>query len=73
MDAIVAPLVAGLFATFVGIYDVKHAPDPCQPPAIRIETANLATLPGPNSTACLEARKAAEEKKKKEEAEEKKE
>ncbi|MGH8766072.1 MAG: hypothetical protein ACRET8_10180 [Burkholderiales bacterium] len=69
MDVIVAPLVAGLFATFVGIYDVKHPLDACQPPAIRVESANLATLPGPNSTACLEARKAAGEKKKAEEEE----
>jgi hypothetical protein len=67
MDVIVAPLLAGLFATFVGVYDVKHTEDVCKPPAIRVESANLAELPGPNSPACLAARKAAEEKKKNEE------
>jgi len=66
MDVIVAPLFAGLFATFVGIYDVKHTEDVCKPPAIRVESANLAALPGPNSPACLAAREAAEEKKKNE-------
>jgi hypothetical protein len=72
MDVIVAPLVAGLFATLVGIYDVKHPLDACQPPALRVESANLAALPGPNSPACLAARKAAEEKKKNEEKPEEK-
>jgi len=72
MDVLVAPLFAGLFATFVGIYEVNHAQDPCKVPAIRTESANIATLPGPNSAACLAARKAEAEKKKEEKAEEKK-
>jgi hypothetical protein len=72
MDVIVAPLVAGLFATFVGIYDVKLPLDACKPPAIRTESANLAALPGPDSPACLAARKAEAEKKKEEKPEEKK-
>ena len=67
MDVIVAPLFAGLFATFVGIYDVNHPLDPCKPPALRTESANLAALPGPDSPMCLEARKATAEKKKAEE------
>ena len=67
MEFIINPLVAGLFATFLGVYEVNHPKDPCQAPAIRLESANLLALPGPNSPACLEARKAAEEKKKQEE------
>lgn len=72
MDVIVAPLVAGLFATFVGVYDVKHPLDACKPPAIRTESANLAALPGPDSPACLAAKKAEEEKKNSRKEEEKK-
>jgi len=66
-DVAVGPVVAGIFATFVAIYDVNHPADPCQPPAFRAESANLAALPGPNSPACLAARKAVEDKKKAEE------
>ena len=65
-DVVVAPLIAGAVATGVAHWEATRPADPCQPPAIRMESANIAALPGPNSPACKEARKlrAAEEKKK---------
>ena len=66
-EIVAAPLLAGAVATGVAYWETERAPDPCKPPAIRMESANIAALPGPNSPACKEARKAraAEEEKKK--------
>jgi hypothetical protein len=65
-------LLAGVVGTGVAYSETERAPDPCRPPAIRMESANIAALPGPNSPACREARKLrAEEQQKKAEKVEK--
>jgi hypothetical protein len=66
-EIIVQPALAGAFATGVAYWETERAADPCKPPAIRMESANIAALPGPNSPASKEALKsrAAEEEKKK--------
>lgn len=65
-DVIVAPLIAGAVATGVAYWETERPADPCRAPAIRMESANIAALPGPDSPACKEylKRRAAEEKKK---------
>ena len=65
-DVVLAPLIAGAVATGAAHWEATRPADPCQPPAIRMESANIAALPGPDSPACKEARRmrAAEEKKK---------
>ena len=71
-EVVVAPLIAGLVATGVAYWETERPADPCRAPAIRMESANIAALPGPNSPACKEAlksRAAAEEKKKSEKTE----
>jgi hypothetical protein len=70
-DVVVAPLIAGAVATGVAHWEATRPVDPCQPPAIRMESANIAALPGPNSPACKEAqkRRAEEDKKKAEKSE----
>jgi hypothetical protein len=66
-EIVAAPLLAGAVATGVAYWETEKQADPCRPPAIRMESANIAALPGPNSPACKEALKlrAAEEEKKK--------
>ena len=56
---VAAPLLAGSVATGVAYLETEKQSDPCRPPAIRLESANIAALPGPNSPACKEARRAA--------------
>jgi hypothetical protein len=70
-DLAVAPLIAGAVAAGVAHWEATRPADPCQPPAIRIESANIAALPGPNSPVCKQALKlrADEEKKKTEKVE----
>jgi len=65
-EIVVRPALAGAFATGVAYWESERAADPCKPPAIRMESANIAALPGPNSPACKEAQRLrAEEEKKK--------
>jgi uncharacterized membrane protein len=66
-EIVAAPLLAGAVATGIAYWETEKPADPCRPPAIRMESANIAALPGPNSPACKEALKlrAAEEEKKK--------
>ena len=62
-EVVAAPLLAGAVATGVAYWETERMPDPCRPPAIRMESANIAALPGPNSPACkaaLKSRAAAE-------------
>jgi hypothetical protein len=60
---IVAWPVLTAAAAIVGAQtDAAKPADPCRAPVIRLESANLATLPGPNSPLCLEARKAQDAK-----------
>ena len=56
---VAAPLLAGSVAAGVAYWETERQVDPCRPPAIRMESANIAALPGPNSPACKEARRAA--------------
>jgi len=54
-EIVAAPLLAGVVAVVGTQLESKDQADPCRPPAIRLESANLAALPGPNSPACKEA------------------
>ena len=70
-ELVAAPLLAGAVATGVAYWETDRPADPCKPPAIRMESANIAALPGPNSPACkelLKSRAAEQEKKKSEKA-----
>ena len=70
-EVVAAPLLAGAVATGVAYWETVRG-NPCQPPSIRWESANIAALPGPNSPACKEfQRLRAEEEKKKAEKPEK--
>jgi hypothetical protein len=55
-EIVAGPVLTGLAAVIVSLNaadPVKNpAVDPCKPPMIRLESANLAALPGPNSPAC---------------------
>jgi len=57
-EVVAAPLLAGAVATGVAYWETDRPADPCKPPAIRMESANIAALPGPDSPACKQARKA---------------
>jgi hypothetical protein len=58
-EIVAAPVLAAIAAVVATQNPAEKTADPCRPPAIRLESANIAALPGPNSTACKEARKAA--------------
>ena len=55
---VAAPLLTGAVATGVAYWETERQGDPCRPPAIRMESANIAALPGPNSPACRKLREA---------------
>jgi hypothetical protein len=57
-EIVAAPVLAAIAAVVATHAPPEKPADPCRPPAIRLESANLAALPGPNSPACMEARKA---------------
>jgi hypothetical protein len=65
-EIVAAPALAALAAVFASHQEAQKPVDPCRPPLIRLESANIAALPGPNSPACREAMKARESEKKKE-------
>ena len=57
-EIVAAPLLAGIAAVVAAQSpQEKYPADPCRPPAIQLESANLADQPGPDSRACKEARK----------------
>lgn len=60
-EIVASPLLAAAAAVVGAHGDATRPRDPCVPPAIRLESADLSKLPGPNSPAC----KAAQEEKKK--------
>ena len=59
---VAAPLLAGSVAAGVAYWETERQVDPCRPPAIRMESANIAALPGPDSPACRKLREAQAEK-----------
>lgn len=63
-EIVAAPLLAGIAAVVATQPQQEKPADPCRPPAIRLESANRAALPGPDSPACKAAResRAAERK-----------
>lgn len=63
-EIVASPLLAAAAAVVGAHGDATRPIDPCVPPAIRLESADLSKLPGPNSAAC---RAAQEEKKKQQE------
>ena len=64
-EIVASPLLAAAAAVVGAHGDATRPVDPCVPPAIRLESADLTKLPGPDSPAC---RAAQEEKKKLEQA-----
>jgi hypothetical protein len=61
-EIIAWPVLTAAAAIVGAQTDAAKPADPCRAPAIRLESANLATLPGPNSPMCMEARKARDTK-----------
>lgn len=53
-EIVAGPVLIGLSA-LTGYQAVQKPVDPCKPPVFRIESQNLATLPGPYSPACRAA------------------
>jgi hypothetical protein len=65
-EIIASPILMGL-AVAVGMHTEASKPaDPCRAPVFRVESANIAALPGPNAPACKEAQGARAAEKKKE-------
>lgn len=62
-EIVAGPVLTGLAAIIVSHNAADKPVDPCKPPMIRLESANLAALPGPNSPACKALRAAEQEKK----------
>ena len=63
-EIVAGPALAAIIAIIISYQAVEKPADPCRPPVIRMESANIAALPGPNSPACKEALKAREAEKK---------
>jgi hypothetical protein len=65
-EFVASPILTAIVAAVGAHAEASKPVDPCRPPAFRLESANIAALPGPNSPACKEALKArANEKKEK--------
>ena len=58
-EIVAGPVLIGLSA-LTGYQAVQKPVDPCKPPVFRIESQNLAALPGPNSPACRAAQQKSE-------------
>jgi hypothetical protein len=57
-EVVAAPALAAIAAMVSTLNPAEKPVDPCRPPAIRLESANIAALPGPDSPACKELQKA---------------
>lgn len=55
-EIVASPLLAAAAAVVGAHGDATRPVDPCVPPALRLESADLTKLPGPNSPACRAAR-----------------
>jgi hypothetical protein len=55
-EIVAAPALAAIAAIVATQNPPQKTADPCRPPAIRLESANIAALSGPDSPACKEAR-----------------
>ena len=64
-EIVAAPALAAIAAVIGANTEAAKPADPCRAPMIRLESANIAALPGPDSPACKEAMKAREIEKKK--------
>ena len=62
--AVFGEIIAGpvliVLSAFTGYQALQKPVDPCKPPVFRIESQNLATLPGPHSAACRAAQQKSE-------------
>ena len=57
-EIVAAPALAAIAAVVASHQAAEKPADPCRAPLIRLESANLAALPGPHSPACKAAREA---------------